>query len=149
MPTGTKIRISPVRRMFARTNFDGPIPDGNPSLGPCWEFMGYRLPSGYGRVQRGDGVILATHRVSFEYFKGPIPDNFQVDHLCRNRACCNPSHLEAVTHRENTLRGVGAAAMNSRKTHCPKGHPYSGDNLIMDGSNRKCVICRKAKYKKT
>jgi hypothetical protein len=86
------------------------------------------------------------HRYAYEALVGPIPDGKQIDHLCRNRACCNPEHLEPVTIQENIRRGEGPQAINARKTHCIRGHALSGDNLYLvpKSGRRNCVICRQA-----
>lgn len=84
-----------LRRLWAKVE---PAPDG------CWNFIGAANPDGYGRIQVGVKLDYA-HRVAYEAFAGPIPDGFDIDHLCRNHRCCNPAHLEAVTRRENLLRG--------------------------------------------
>jgi len=74
----------------------------------CWVWQGNSTQDGYGRMSfRQDGESY-THRFSYQAHKGPIPDGKEIDHLCRNRTCCNPDHLEAVTHRENTQRGARA-----------------------------------------
>lgn len=67
-----------------------------------------------------------AHRLSYEHFVGPILDGLTIDHLCRDRACVNPAHLEAVTISINVLRGFNPMAINARKTHCPLGHFYAG-----------------------
>lgn len=102
----------------------------------CWEWQGH-LTLGYGRVVIGGGKQRA-HRFAYEYYIGEIPEGLEIDHLCRNTKCVNPDHLEAVTHQENMSRGE-----HSLKTHCPRGHPYSGENLYINPPkyNRKCRTC--------
>lgn len=104
----------------------------------CWEWLGTRSPLGYGRA--GDAW---SHRLSYEAFVGPIPGELTLDHLCRNRACCNPAHLEAVTLTENKRRGESPAAVNARKVRCPLGHPYAGANLIRHAKGRRCRECKR------
>ena len=107
----------------------------------CWEWQRYVGPNGYGVAM---GQVLA-HRHMYERLVGPIPDGLVLDHLCRVRHCVNPAHLEAVTQRENLLRGEGVVGRNYRKTHCVNGHAFDDDNTIReaDGS-RRCVTCRRA-----
>ena len=100
---------------------------------------------GYGRVWAGDRVRRA-HVMAYVFYHGhPVPEGHEVDHLCGNRACFNPTHLEAVSHRENLLRGNTIAAINAAKTHCPRGHELSGDNLIQSMlrryGKRSCRTC--------
>ena len=108
----------------------------------CWLWLGY-LEDGYARA-RHNGKKTLLHRVSYELVNGQIADNLEVDHLCRNRSCLNPDHLEAVTHKENVLRGVSFSAENSKKKFCVNGHPLSGNNLVVysDGA-RRCKTCLK------
>lgn len=95
-------------------------------------------------TSRQDGRMTShrPHRIIYEALHGPIPDGLQIDHLCRNKVCCNPHHLEPVTARENILRSNGQGAVNARKTHCIHGHPLEGDNLVigLDGA-RRCLVC--------
>lgn len=108
----------------------------------CWDWTGAKNTNGYGRIQV-DGKTAYAHRASYEHYVGPIPDGLHLDHLCRNRSCVNPAHLEPVTCRENIHRGQG----NSSKTHCPQGHPYSGWNLAIVNGRRICVTCRRERVR--
>src|SRR5687768_11611176 len=96
----------------------------------CWEWQAAQANGGYGYFKWGPGMRLA-HRAAYETLVGSVENGLHLDHLCRVRRCVNPYHLEPVTPRENTLRGVGTAAIHAKKTHCPAGHEYSGNNLIL------------------
>lgn len=116
----------------------------------CW-LTSYKLNSaGYVVVidQRGPRKrTLLGHRVVYEHFKGSVPEGLQLDHLCRDRGCVNPDHLEAVTPQVNQLRGDSVSGKNARKTHCPKDHPLSGDNLYVDPKGkRRCRLCRQEEH---
>src|SRR5207245_8252545 len=89
----------------------------------CWEWTGAVQPNGYGRFDGG-----YSHRFSFESFRYSIPHGLQVDHLCRNRRCVNPFHLQPVTAQVNQLRGNSVSGINARKTHCIRGHEFTDDN---------------------
>lgn len=106
----------------------------------CWNWQGSCRPEGYGSISVG-GQTRRAHRVAYETFVGAIPIGAQLDHLCRNRACVRPDHLEPVSAKEKTLRGVGAPANNARKTHCLHGHPLSGSNLYSHRGRRACRAC--------
>ena len=96
----------------------------------------------YWRLHRID-----AHRFSYQLANGEIPKGLVVDHICRNKACVNPSHLEAVTNIVNVMRGNGRAACHARKTHCHRGHPLDQARIAKraDGHvSRNCSICHKA-----
>lgn len=112
----------------------------------CWLWFGYTA-HGYGRVSL-DLKPQQAHRVAYEALVGTIPDGLHIDHRCRVRCCVNPAHLEPVTSAENTRRGE-AGINNARKTHCPQGHAYEGDNLFFmanefrGGKSRACRLCKR------
>lgn len=109
----------------------------------CWEWRAYRSADGYGRFNATRHRPENAHRIAYRLTVGPIPDGLQLDHLCRNRACVNPQHLEPVTVRDNVLRGVSTAASRARQTHCKRGHELSGANLRIDGRGfRRCNACK-------
>ncbi|CDZ92270.1 HNH endonuclease signature motif containing protein [Rhodococcus ruber] len=108
--------------------------------GDCWIWTGPLNERGYGRTEFR-GKKHQAHRVAYETAFGvSIPAGHEIDHLCRNRTCVNPWHLEPVTHRENVIRST------SLKTHCVNGHPLSGSNLMHNSvsGNRCCRTCQLA-----
>lgn len=114
----------------------------------CWLWMGAKNPSGYGYIGGPHQSMLLVHRVSYERHVGPIGDGLHLDHLCRNRACLNPLHLQPVTATENTLRGVGPTAINARLTSCRRGHPFTEANTRVESNgSRRCLTCRAANRK--
>ena len=112
----------------------------------CWLWTGAPNTYGYGQIGEGGyhGRKLMVHRVAYTLVVGVIPAGMEIDHLCRNRMCVNPAHLEVVTGRENTLRGNGPAGRNARKTHCPRGHALTGENVKRTGRSRYCAMCKQA-----
>ena len=107
----------------------------------CWNWTAC-THQGYGRFNHNGSAVLA-HRLSYELLVGPVPTGLTLDHLCRNRKCVNPAHLEPVTRGENVLRGESLQAQNARKTHCPRGHLLSGENMSLKGSYRRCLSCHR------
>ena len=121
-------------------------------LNACWEWQGTRHgrteDTRYGHISIG-GRGRRVHRVAYELWRGPIPEGFTIDHLCRNPGCANPRHLEPVTNKKNILRGNGWAARNARKTHCPQGHEYTIGNLyVTPKGDRRCRECAREKSRK-
>ena len=109
----------------------------------CWIWQGPKTPNGYGKHKAGPGKSdRVIHRIVWEHFNDrEIGEGLQLDHLCRNRLCCNPQHFEEVTGSENTKRQDHA---NRRKTTCPKGHEYTEDNTrITPAGKRVCKTCDK------
>lgn len=113
--------------------------------GPCDIFPGYINKDGYG-ILNGK----AAHREAWIKKNGPIPSGLEVDHGCRNRACRNVKHLQLLTHRDNLLAGDTIPARHAKRTHCGKGHPFSGENLFIktDGTRacRECSRTRQRRY---
>lgn len=110
----------------------------------CWEWKAGKDWDGYGNFFVSHTRCIKAHRFAYEILVGSIPEGLTLDHLCRNRGCVNPKHLEPVTHKENILRGEGHAAHNARKTHCPNGHPLEGNNLRnsqLKVGKRTCKTC--------
>jgi len=112
------------------------------SLNGCWDWHGGRDWDEYA-IFKVKGKSKRGSRFIYEHFYGPIPKGFQIDHLCRNRKCVNPHHLEVVTPRENTLRGEGLTAKLARQTHCKRGHEFTPENTWLYRGLRYCRHCRR------
>ncbi len=119
----------------------------------CWEWLAGRHNNGYavmgsGRQHVGDKHHrIYAHRFSYEYFTGHTIQH-TIDHLCRNRACVNPDHLQDVPLKQNILRGVSPPAQNAHKTTCPAGHPYNEENTHRDRwGYRHCRVCDRIRHR--
>lgn len=113
----------------------------------CWVWTAAKAGKGYGKYTTkidGRQTYPYAHRYAWESLVGPIPDGMTLDHLCKNRLCVNPDHLEVVTQGVNSLRGNSGPALNARKTHCPAGHEYSKENTrISKQGYRACRACHR------
>lgn len=119
--------------------------------GECWIWTAGKTVGGYGVFSFGKNKQDMAHRWSYKKFVGPIPDGLFIDHLCRNRACVRPSHLEPVTNRENILRGTGFSARHAAKTQCSNGHEFTPENTKIMRRNgvfrrRICRICHRKRW---
>ena len=132
MPTGIyeHKRGEPLLRFFSKVD----------KTSSCWMWTGPKS-YGYGKFSIGRKTCLA-HRFAYERLKGQIPNGLQLDHLCRNKACVNPEHLEPVTNRENALRAV---PFIPKTNTCQKGHELTTDNLVKWKArygHKECLKCR-------
>lgn len=117
----------------------------------CWIWKG-KLKYGYGRIHFGGrkGESKLAHKIAYEMLIGPVPTGLELDHLCRQRSCCNPEHLEPVTHAENCRRGISSLITKARhkaKTHCKFGHEFTEQNTYRRLRGRACYTCRKTQAK--
>lgn len=116
----------------------------------CWLWTAGTNGKGYGtfwlvsNTKTSPGERDYAHRIAYRWLVGEIPDGLEIDHLCRNRNCVNPMHLEPVTRKLNQHRGESFGGRNARKTHCPRGHPYDVANTYVHAKTgyRQCRICR-------
>lgn len=130
-------------RFWAKVNKDSGVIGARPDLGECWTWTGSISDGGYGLFGISNGETRSAHRVGYELQVGSIPDGLDLDHLCRTRNCIRGTHLEPVTERENVMRSpIAPPAINAAKTHCIRGHPFKGDNLVIDSAGkRQCRAC--------
>ena len=133
-------------RFWSRVDQDGPVPEHRPELGPCWVWLTTKNNDGYGQFTSNipGKVNEVAHRIAYRLTYGAIPEGLIIDHLCSNRICIRPEHLQAVTQAENLRRcPTTSAKQNAAKTHCPKGHLYDDTNTIhrKDKRGRQCRIC--------
>lgn len=112
--------------------------------GDCWIWTAGLTGNGYAAL-RHEGKMVLAHRLSYELHVGPILEGLVIDHLCRNRACVNPAHLEPVTNRVNILRGESPSALAAIATHCKHGHEFTSTNTrIKRSGKRSCRECDRA-----
>ncbi|MET8399599.1 HNH endonuclease signature motif containing protein [Streptomyces sp900116325] len=137
MPTAA----TAAERFTDKVNTAGPHSLRKGAPGRCHLWTGRPNAKGYGRFWTA-GRYVKAHRFAYEQTLGPIPAGLEVDHRCRTRACVNPAHLEAVTHRENVLRSSNVAAIRAARTHCIAGHKFDTANTrIRTNGTRQCRAC--------
>lgn len=118
--------VHPFYRAMRFVNKEGP--------NDCWNWTGHKIKR-YGRIRLDKNTMQIAHRFIYLFLTGESGEDLVVDHLCRNRSCCNPRHLELVTNRENIRRGMSGVFFRN-KTHCPSGHEYSAENVYLFKSSR-------------
>lgn len=124
-------------KLWTRVNKNGPVSTHRPDLGPCWIWTGALTDKGYARI-RHNKKLIRVHILLYERFIGAVPGGLELDHLCRVKNCVRPEHMEAVTHQVNVARAYAV------KTHCPAGHPLSGENLLpREDGYRECLECHR------
>lgn len=121
--------------------------------GDCWEWIAFRDRDGYGKFfthkVNGYAVKEYAHRWSYSRWVGLIPAGMEIDHLCRNRGCVRPDHLEPVTDKVNNARSNSLSARRARQTHCRNGHELTPENVRLSARNqRRCRICDRAYYRR-
>jgi len=147
-----------MKQFWDKVNKNGPISSFRPDLGACWIWTSYITEKGYGRITLKNNKKVYVHRHVYELTNGLIPEELELDHLCRVRNCCNPNHLRLVTSKENSTAAGSQVFFNgkehSAKTHCPQGHIYNQENTYIairkttGKSYRLCRICHKENSKK-
>lgn len=155
-----RIQNDDANRFWSKVNKNAPIPPTfwdpttqthhyQPDIGPCWLWLAARKSSGYGDFKVGR-VSTCAHRFAYELLVDSVPTDKELDHLCRTRACVSPFHLEAVSHRENVLRGTSPIATLAMASHCIHGHEFNFENTYIQSSTgaRQCRACHREREKK-
>ena len=152
-PLRTKSGPCALCRFFDKVDKAGPTPVDRPDLGPCWIWTGATTARGYGRFQPGpERGVWYVHRLIYDWAVGPIPDGHEIDHVCRRKSCCNPMHLEAVTHAENVARWAVSAEPPELAEACTAGHAYTPENTmtirVKGRPSRACRTCHRARQRR-
>ncbi len=130
-------------RLLSKVRVQDAYP-GVPLATPCWLWTASTMgPAGKVYSQFPSEYGMSGHRASFAIFGGTLVHGMTIDHLCRNKLCVNPDHLEQVSYRENSLRSSGPLRRQIAATTCPRGHEYTDANTYRQGSKRSCLKCRR------
>lgn len=132
----------PDERFWEKVNKNGPPPEDRPGLGPCWIWEAGTTAQGYGGFHPTKYETELAHRWSFSYHGGKLEAAYVVDHLCRNRRCVNPRHLEQVSNEENLRRGLGYRLSNGMDDNCTNGHKYTEINTYRNPNDPTDIRCR-------
>jgi hypothetical protein len=132
-----RVNGTPIERLLAHIKVEAAG-----YLTPCWLWTAYVAPHGYGTFRLGGRMMLA-HRAAYELLRRPLTESFEVDHLCRNRTCVNPEHLEEVVRDTNWRRSDAVTRKYSDQTHCKRGHAFDEANTYRYGTGRICRACRR------
>lgn len=148
MPTPARVLDSTAIPPSAQYRFWGHVDRSSGELG-CWRWTASHNAGGYSQFMlqvNGHRRLVLGHRLAYALANDAVlsAENAEtLDHLCRNRGCVNPVHLEPVTNAENVRRGISAASVNARKTHCHRGHEFTPENTLTRPGRtvRECRVC--------
>jgi hypothetical protein len=132
----------PATRFWPKVNKQAPPPPWKPELGSCWEWTAGATAQGYGGFHPTKYELVLAHRWSYEQSGGVLEPDAVLDHLCRNRRCVNPSHLEQVSNLENLRRGLGYRLANGMDDKCINGHEYTELNTYRNPKDQTDIRCR-------
>ena len=144
------MRKTEAERFWEKVDKHGPMFNGS----ACWVWTAFKHPDGYGAFWAAAGKMVRAHRWVYANLEGPILEGLELDHLCRNRACVNPDHLEPVDHRVNVQRGLTSALrplgqIGARGSLCVNGHAYGVANIFVTSAGyRECRQCRQTSFQK-